>query len=216
MPDSNPTYTYVTGPVHAFIRIPSRGSSPYDAAGSGDGTIMYLGTTETRPEIDGMDVWVPHHNTIGGDTVPFDHVFQGSIETIRLDLSRFNQFVLNWVTDSPNYGRNNDNNNQAGFHPVGSIGKMLLGNKMSYELWLVNHHWWFRDQANNINAFPDLPAGMYYRSCKTGRKFRGRDGVTPSMYFLEIEAVRSYDAYERSFFLKSPGEWNFLELPDPL
>lgn len=217
MPNSNATYVYVTGPVHVYVRVPVQGASTYNPTGviAGNGAPYYLGTTEGRPEINGADIWVPYHNAISGEAVQFDRTYGGPVEEVNLDLSKFSQTVYDLVADSPNYGRAGVAV-AGGAHNTGDRGKMLIANGCSFEMWLVNHLWWFRAQATNMAAFPDLHPGVYYRACNTKQKYRGRDGVTPSMAFLGIEANEIWDGYNRTWFMKSHDPAFFANLPDPL
>lgn len=217
MADSNPTFQYVTGPVHVYARVSFAGASPYNPGGSQVGLepIMYLGSCEKNPEEDKAQVWAPYHNSIGGAVVPMDKTFHGTVAQIRLDLNRYNNNVLRQLKESPNYGRAGGQLD-GGWHGVGDIGKMLVANGRGYELWLVNHMWLFRGQAQNIVAFPDLEPGTYYPACHTTRVFEGRKGVDPQMVYLEVEAQRVYDARNRAFVTYTSDPAAFLNLPLPL
>ncbi len=216
MADSNPTYQYVTGAVHVYARVPYAATSPYNPTGllGGYEEVMYVGTCEKAPEEDKAQVWAPYHNSIGGDTVPMDKTFQGSVATIKLDLNRYNNEALRTLKDSPLFGRGGQRD--GGYHVTGDIGKMLIANGVSFQLWLVHHMWQFRAVARNIVAFPDLEPGTFYPACSTVRVFEGRKGVTPNMVYLEIEAQRAYDAYERAFMTYSHNPTYFTNLPLPL
>lgn len=212
--DSNPAFTYCTGPVHVFVRVPSSGSSPFLPEGvlAGGEQIGYLGTTEVAPEIDWVKVWRPVFNAIGGEMVPFDQMYQGQVIQIRLDLERRSETVLEAIGQCPNFGR--DGRLEDGDDATGDIGKLLLANGRAYEMWLVNTFW--QQNVPNLAAMPDLKPGYYFRACKTDREFRGREGLMESKAFLQVEAVRSYDARARRFRQWSANPDRFRGLPNPL
>jgi hypothetical protein len=214
MADSNPAFTYCTGPVHVFVRVPYSGASPFLPNGllAGSEQIGYLGTTEVAPEIDWVNVYRPVFNAIGGEMVPFDHMYQGTVVQVRLDLERRSETVLDALVNVPNMGRGfvADDGDRA----VGDVGKLMVSNGRGFEMWLVNTFWKFN--VPNLAAMPDLHPGLYFNACKTDRHFRGREGLMESKAFIQVEPMQVYDARARGWRQWSTHPDRFRGLPDPL
>jgi hypothetical protein len=71
---------YVTGPVHLFV---GPLSSP-----------NYLGTAERFPRMSIRTGWEPVFNDLGGQRVPFDLLYEGQEAFVSVDLTRWNENVL--------------------------------------------------------------------------------------------------------------------------
>lgn len=211
MADSNPAFVYVTGPVHVFTRVMAQGASPFNPLGSNSGPVLYLGTTQLCPEFDRVKRWQPIFTALGGDAKPFDHRWGGQDVSIGLDLVRHSDTVLRGVEACPNFGRNGLDD---GVESFGDRGKMMLANGASFELWLVNTFARFGNA--NLNAFPDLRLGYYFRACKTDRVYRPRDGLVDSMARLDVTAESVYDVRTMSFFTHSSLPAYFNNLPFPM
>jgi hypothetical protein len=80
---------FCTGPAHVHVGLPG-------GFGSSTATIIYLGTCEDSPRVTLRPMTAPVLNSITGG-VPMDLSFQGEEGFIGLDLTRWNQPVLDGI-----------------------------------------------------------------------------------------------------------------------
>jgi hypothetical protein len=199
MADSNPTFVYTTGPVHAFVRfLPNT-------------PIQYLGTTVQAPEYDRQKRYAPVWSALGGDQEEFDRRYGGSPTTIGLDLMKHSDPVLSQVEAAPRHGRDDG---EDGTELMGDIGKMMAQGGGGYEGWLVNTFAMWGGAA--LSSFPTVRRGYYFRCLATDRVFRGKDGLGESVVRVDLSALKVYDPRTMSFFRFSSDPQFFTQIPFPL
>lgn len=170
-------FLHCTGPIHIWARFPDPGylqslvapnlavSDPFSAVIGGGGLpVYYVGTCETNPTNDAANAYFPVYTAAGGRMTPTDDFYEGSQELIALDLNRYNETVLGWLSEAPAYGRQINSLQQNGPGDRDSFGltrrldrgSMVIQNGGYYCLWLQYSY------SGSGPTPPDLPWGWFY------------------------------------------------------
>jgi hypothetical protein len=204
-------YYYVTGPVHCYARIPliCAGPSVGPKKLLNAGVPVFLGHNESSPKPEFTPKWKGAFSSLGGEAIPDDKVYLGQEVRIILELSRFNETLINYLMATPTLGRTG---NPPGSESYLDIGSLLQRNGKSFELWLRNGFYGTRNSA----AYPDMTIGKYFLCCNMA-------GITPanltrdtSKVSLMIEAnwvTDTANGFSRTCFTSDPAY--FASLPAP-
>lgn len=143
---------HVTGPIHWFMRTPSH--SNYGVAVASK--IWYLGTCETKPQMQVTKHKLDVFNDLGGRKKPFQRIVQGETGVLALALNRFSVPAYDALctaggldsTSAPNWGK--------GAESYLSTGSLIFG-KSSVELWGLNTFFGTTNSSTNT-----LKKGRYF------------------------------------------------------
>lgn len=156
---ANLAYTYVTGPVHVYIRIPRVGVGPYVFPRQLQGKILFLGHFTESPEIEIAPKYLAVHSSLSGPEIPDDEIYIGAAYQVGGELSRFNYSVLMYLKQFPLYGRGAP----AGTETFLDRGRLALAQGDTFEIWFKNAFY----GTANANAYPDLAPGYYFPACRS-------------------------------------------------
>lgn len=153
-------YYYVSGPVAAYIRIPTVGGGPFvpPATLKANSTApTFLGHTQKSPEPAYENKYKPVFSSQSGEAIPADKVYMGQDVKIALNLARFDYDVVQALLAAPRYGRLT----APGTESYLDVGTLVQRNGLGVELWLRNEF------AGTVNAaaYPNLPIGTYFFCC---------------------------------------------------
>lgn len=166
-----PAYLHCTGPVFVWTDM-------NDARSIGQ-----LGTCEQHPVNNPEFSWADVHNDLAGEMLPLDQQYEGQIESIILELNRFNWSVSNWLESAPGSGLAGGNET-PGFESALSRGSYLLQNGGFFRMWLQYSYF----GTVNAAAYPDMPPGIFYPYCRLAAAPIPKQGLKTSMKRLEVVA----------------------------
>lgn len=194
------TFLHCTGAVHIWAKVPDYkyGGLSNSSKGSpiGNDFLYYVGTCEAHPVSELMHFYRPVFSSAGGPLVPVDKEYLGSVETVTMDLNRFDANVVDYLESAPRYGRAIDSlqNRKSVVFDLGNgtapscfnnrldRGSLLIANKGYFQLWLVYNNF------GTDMATPDLPPGWFYYACNTVGCYIPKQGNRIKVRRLIVEA----------------------------
>lgn len=179
---ANTAYFYVTGPVAAYIKVPTVGAGPFRGPNqvlTDKGPTLFLGHTLKSPEPSMEPKWQPAFSSQTGAVIPADKIYQGQEVKVVLQLQRYDADAIRLLEASPRYGR---------VSPPGSetyldIGAMLQRNGLGMCLWLVNEFY----GSVNAAAYPDMEIGKFFVCTNVAGIYKGGQGRENEFVQLLLE-----------------------------
>lgn len=141
---------YTTGPAHIFVGV---------GTGTGGLDVAYLGTCENAPRVQLRPASKGVMNAISGTVVPHDKSFQGEEGFIGLDLTRWNQSVLNVVR-----GRAVPSVGPPGAYLPGDYGTLMITEGRAMRVWMTFPY--AAKAAFNQAASGAMPPGYRFLYCE--------------------------------------------------
>lgn len=164
--------TWTTGPAHLYAGV---GGASLSAK-----TPLYLGTAETKPDIDIEGAYEALMNDLGGSRMPFDRSWQAEEGAISFVLTRWDYGVALRMMCSPNYLAN-----AAGDNLLEDVGSLMGMEGNTFPFWVV-----FPKQL--INPYTRMPAGFRFWSCVCEYPRRLEPGTRPHKIGMVIRAQRAW------------------------
>ncbi|MDE2101459.1 MAG: hypothetical protein KGL39_29710 [Patescibacteria group bacterium] len=168
---------YVSGPALCFV-------GPMNAPIA---SCTFLGTTAGDVDIETRPVYENVPNSLGG-TVPFDRALQGEEAIFTLDLTRWNQGLVNSISDWANAGTALGGGVVAvpGFMLPGEIGTLVMTEGQAICVAVVSPY-----SAKAVYATMD--PGYRFPVCSCEGVTRGKMGTKELHARLSIHAQRFFD-----------------------
>ncbi len=179
------TQLWSTGPALIYIGTP----------GDSAGTAGFVGTCETKPQIDIDFLFKPVMNDLGGD-VSMDEMFVGMQGMVTIDLNKFNYFVAEALATLPNTAGalNGTAGVVSGRNDPGDIGSLMFTEGLGFVLFILFPY--AIKAAYGGGNGPPTGAGMVrgYRfpACKVNKQSIA-SGTTPHNKRFIIDCKRSFD-----------------------
>jgi hypothetical protein len=177
---------YCTGPVDVWTSLPG--------FGGGGGTPFFLGWGQRGPRISVRRGWEPVWCDLSGTQIPFDLMYEGQEAYVTIELSKYNEAVLETLQAMPLPGVG-----AVGTAPfndaAGERGTMMLTENVNPTLWLrfpfsaagATPH---PAMANALNGV--VPAGLRF----PGAIFKGPDdrvtGTAPSVVTVVFHCLCAF------------------------
>lgn len=168
---------YCTGAVHIYVGT--------KGAGGGAGVPKYLGTGRVAPESNVRREYEPVMNDVGGSKIPIEMLSEGRQATTVVDLTRWNQNVINALEEIRSNG-----NAALGTDLNGDIGAAMILEGYSYATWLVY-------PFSNKVAYQNVASGAMPKGVKFlaswGTEFIRRGGTKANEYHISLQHLPIYD-----------------------
>jgi len=203
----NLAYYYVTGPVHVYVRFPTKGVGPWWPPSKLRGKIFFLGHAKEAPEPDFIPKYIPVHSSLAGPEQEDDAIQMGGEYALNIEFTRFNWEVMRAVKQFARYGRGLP----AGQESYLDRGRLILQQGDAYEVWLYNSFY----GTVNAAAYPDMPPGYYYPGMRTAGvlpRDLSRDVTKGNVHFTPM-SVRIGVTGGWATYFQDPAY--FQGLPDP-
>jgi hypothetical protein len=181
----SPSFLHSTGPIFIWAAIPTGTPLP-------TGTPQQLGTCEQWPVDSRQYSWEPVPNDLAGSMIPLDSQYMGQIESLSLEINRFNNDVIEVMAAAPSPGGDIP---VPGYDGQLSRGLFLNQNVQGFQVWFQFSY--FGTPA----APPDLPPGIYYPNCQFVSVGDPQQGTKYWKQHLEIVAF--------PYFIFTGGVWSF-------
>ncbi len=143
---------FVNGPAHIWLRV---GQNQSHVAANTQRTYLYLGTTESSPNIDIPPAHRPTHHDLAGER-PIDQSYQGRTATISGDFTRWNENVLALAVRANPFSLDGT----RGLDAMDDIGALMLTEGYCYSLIMAQPF-----AAKPVYQKAGLPAGFRFLAC---------------------------------------------------
>lgn len=216
MAKNNDAFTYVTGPCHLYLRVPSIGAGPNRSVAQlqqSNQDILFVGHTEQYPEPAFEDMYKPVMCSLSGEAIEDESVFLGKKAKLVVDLQRFDMEVISLMMNAPRFNR------AVGALPAAAVGsesyldrgRLVQGHGDSYEFWVKFSFY------NTVNAaiYPNLIPGYYFPCCITAGTYPTKLTRDAKKVRLMIEPKSVRAGITGGWTLFSQNPTYFTRLPDP-
>lgn len=173
---------HVTGPAHVFIGLPQ-------GFGAVSKTVVYLGTTQDTPRIVLRPASEEVMNALSGCKVPFDLIDQSEEAFIGLDLSRFNQGVIDDVRARSTLSNSQSVANNQGKRKPGDIGTLAITENADMIVYVTHPY-----SGKPVFAANGMQAGNRFLHCvPIGPDDLGPLSTRARLEHLMFRAIPGYD-----------------------
>lgn len=167
---------WTTGPAHMFTVLSPTSTTP-----------VYVGTAETKPDIEVTPAWTEVKNDIAGQSLPLDRMYDGMEGMVSAIMTRWNYPVLLAMQARPNIA-------VAGAGGLGGaegvnfqldVGTMMSTEGFTYPFWV-----WFPKAA--LAAYAGMPAGYRFWSTFLIGPDKIEPGTRAKKQALVVKAQRAF------------------------
>lgn len=112
------------------------GAVPIICGVGSSGAPMLLGWAEKFPRIQIRPYWQRVFCDLGGQSCPFDYMFDGQEGLVTADVIRFDEATYRVIADRANTNDPGVAAREPGLNEPGEIGTLMVQEKVAYQLWL--------------------------------------------------------------------------------
>lgn len=171
---------YCVGPCAIHVGIPVGG-------GLQGKTKAFLGHCEDAPQVQLRPASEPVFCSLGGVKVPFDKSFQSEEGFISLDLTRYNQLIVDRIRQRAAFSTTPVS--QPGFFTSDDMGTLMIQENAAFEVWLV-----FPYAIHPAMAAGGMMPGYHFWACDPcGPDDLGPLGTRARKEHLAFHAIPKYD-----------------------
>lgn len=170
---------HVTGPVHFFARTPAHANY---STGNPAAKLWYLGTCETKPQIQVTHHRLPVFNDLGGRKAPFQSIKQRETAVVGLMLNRFSHHAFNAIATAGGQDL------QVSGTGIGLGTESYLGpGSLTFGVSTVEI-WARYTFFGTTNASAGLPLGRYFPCCELVEHQIAKSGTEEEAMLLVFQA----------------------------
>jgi hypothetical protein len=182
---------WCTGPAHIYVGV-TTSRAP-----------LYLGTAETKPDIDIRGEFEGVMNDLSGSKIPMDELWEGEEGMISFVLTRWNMNVALLMMAQPNF------TGTPGLNSQDDMGTLMLTEGLSYPVWIRFPY------ATSKVAMAGMVAGYRFWSCILLAPKKIEPGTRAMKKHFALKAKRAFtsDAAPNNLPLKggSSAVWRLYD-----